>query len=72
MGYGIFQVIETSPIICQYPIPIDPLHHCINYTCSTIRVSMSGVNTMHKGWWVGENSEGRPSGSVVGVGCLSS
>ena len=32
---------------------------------------MSGVNTMHKGWWVGENSEGRPSGSVVGVGCLS-
>ena len=22
---------------------------------------MSGVNTMHKGWWVGENSEGRPS-----------
>ena len=21
---------------------------------------------MHKGWWVGENSEGRPSGSVVG------
>ena len=34
MGYGIFQVIETSPNICQYPIPIDPLHHCINYTAS--------------------------------------
>ena len=32
---------------------------------------MSGVNTMHKGWWVGENSEGRPSGSVIGVGQAS-
>ena len=73
MGYGIFQVIETSPIICQYPIPVDPLHHCIKITLvRQICVSMSGVNTMHKGWWVGENSEGRPSGSVVGVGCLSS
>ena len=29
MGYGIFPVIETSPNICQYPIPIDPFHHCI-------------------------------------------
>ena len=29
MGYGIFQVIETSHNICQYPIPIDPLPHCI-------------------------------------------
>ena len=71
MGYGIFQVIETSPIICHIPYPMTPSTIVLN-TLVEHFVSMSGVNTMHTGWWVGENSEGRPSGSVVGVGCLPS
>ena len=68
-GYGIFQMIETSPIICHIPYPWTPSTIVLN-TLVEHFVSMSGVNTMYTGWWVGENFRRNPSGSVFGVGCL--
>ena len=62
MGYGIFQMIETSPIICHIPYPWTPSTIVLN-TLVEHFVSMSGVNTMYTGWWVGENSMRRRRGT---------
>ena len=72
MDYGIFQVIETSPNICQYPIPIDPLHPCIKIQLQLSYCFSSWIfntiNVYRDGGW--EKIPKEPFGSVFGLGCL--